>query len=75
MVRQVLTVATLIVAILIATEVGVAAYIDPGPSFMFLQSILAGIIGVLVFFQGALRRVFGFWTRKRKGSGPDAAQS
>ena len=49
---------------LLMAEARLSAYIDPGPSFMLWQSLLAGIIGVAMFFQHALRRVVRFLTRR-----------
>lgn len=42
------------------------AYIDPGTGSLVLQMILAGIVGGLAFFRGAIFRFLGFF----KGSKP-----
>ena len=73
-VRRILSIGALLVAMLPVTEARLSAYIDPGPSFMLWQSLLAGFIGVAVFFQQALRRVLKFWTRRHddgESSSPD----
>lgn len=35
-------------------------YIDPGTGSIILQSLIAAILGVLIFFRDAVKRVFKF---------------
>ena len=42
------------------------AYIDPGTGAIILQMIIAGLVGVAVFFRQAIARFFGLFTRKKK---------
>lgn len=44
------------------------AYIDPGSGSLILQTIIAGIVGVFVFFRGSIARLFG---RGKKSSSLD----
>lgn len=34
------------------------AYIDPGTGSIILQSLIAGALGVLIFFRDAIKRAF-----------------
>jgi hypothetical protein len=67
MLRPVLSVAAIAAVMMVLFEVRLLAYIDPGPAFMLWQGLLAAIIGVGVFFQGALRRVVRLVTRRHDG--------
>lgn len=42
------------------------AYIDPGTGSLILQMIVAGIVGALAFFRGAIFKFFGFFRGKPK---------
>ena len=46
------------------------AYIDPGTGSLVLQMLIAGIVGALAFFRGAIFRFFGFFRRSKKDENP-----
>lgn len=46
------------------------AYIDPGTGSLVLQMILAGIVGALAFFRGAIFRFLGFFKSSKPKDEP-----
>jgi len=46
------------------------AYIDPGAGSLVLQMVIAGILGALAFFRGAIANVVGFFRGKKEKSKP-----
>ncbi len=44
------------------------AYIDPGTGSLVLQMLIAGIVGALTFFRGAIFGFFGMFKSSRKES-------
>lgn len=48
------------------------AYIDPGTGSLVLQMLIAGVVGTLAFFRGAIFSFLGIFKGSRKESPADA---
>lgn len=48
------------------------AYIDPGTGSLVLQMLIAGVVGGLAFFRGAIFSFLGIFKGGRKESAADA---
>ncbi len=48
------------------------AYIDPGTGSLVLQMIVAGIVGGIAFFRGAIFKFFGFFRRSKPKKDPES---
>jgi hypothetical protein len=68
MLQRRLSAAVLVAALMLTFQARIDAYIDPGPSFMLWQSLIGGIVGLAVFFQQTLRRLFRFVLRRHEPS-------
>jgi hypothetical protein len=49
---------------MIAENTMLLAYIDPGTGALLLQTLIAGVIGVLFYFRSVLKKIGG-WLRGR----------
>jgi hypothetical protein len=47
------------------------AYIDPGTGSLILQTIIAGVVGVTLFFRTSIARVFGWFKKPSTPAAPE----
>ena len=45
-------------------------YLDPGSGAMIIQALIAGVVGVLMYFKNLKNRILGFFGKKTDADDP-----